>query len=184
MIKQFSDYFWDQGIPIGRYPIGEAESTRISYKIVMDPYRKHISVEKYKGVQFISTIYDSLFLDFRHLKRGEQHSWQKIPIEETPTQTTCLIRNQDDRIVYKEVHSFVGHRCKQCEVFSAQDIKLSTQQVLYTELGDAFNGVILFDTEGKAVLLKKYAINEENGEFSEMLQEEWDMENFSFAKKK
>lgn len=172
MNSHFKDYLWEEGIPKGLIPTSPIKN-EMTYKIVMDPYRKHISIEKYQGEMFLDTTYDSRLLDFRDIKRGEQLAWQKIPIEENISRSVCLIRNQDDRIVCKEIYAFTQNRCRKCEGFSPQNIPLSTQYLFYKDLGDPFNGVILVDAEHKCVLVKEYALDAETHEFSELIKEDW-----------
>lgn len=168
MNSYYLDYFWDQGIPFGRNPVESCEN-RIAYKIIMDPYRKHISIEKYKDEIFICTVYDSRFLDFRDLRKGEQLAWQKVPLDEK----SYIIRNQDDRVVFKEIYTFIKNRCRKCDAYSPQGIKLSSQEMFYVDLGDNFNGVILKDIEDRVVLFKEYSIDPQTHEFSELIQENW-----------
>lgn len=180
MSKLYKDYFWKEGIPYGMGTLESHENVSSeAYKIVMDPYRKRISIEKYIGEKFNGVIYDSALFNFRHLKPAEQMAWQKFTILETPEKIESLIRNQDDRVVVREVYSFEKGFCRECQAFSPQGYPISIQRMYYTALNDPFNGVVLFDTLQHPVLYKKYSVNEETGEFAELLEEQWDMSKFS-----
>jgi hypothetical protein len=172
MTKYYLDYRWKEGSPYG---IQEAEniSQVDSYKVISDPYHKRLSVEKYIQGQFESIIYDSILLDFRHLKKPEQTAWQKLPILEEEARTVCLIRNQDDRVLYVETHLFEEHLCRSCRVESPQGILLSTHQMHYTHLGDPFNGVTLFDAQNKMVMCKKYTFDDSSQQFTDLIAENW-----------
>lgn len=177
MSKHFRDYGWKGGIPYGK-GVSE-ENLKIpaaeTYKIIMDPYRKRISIEKYDQMQFASIIYDSALLDFRHLKSDEQTAWQKTPIANGCGKETCIIRNQDDRILFVESYLFEGERCRECIVHSPHGHLLSKHKMFYTGLNDSFNGVILFDCNERPVMRKSYNIDESTGEFTDLTHEEWDM---------
>jgi hypothetical protein len=177
MNKNFKDYFWKEGIPYGINAADESEtSTMLTYKIVMDPYRKHISIESYQNGQFCSVIYDSALLDFRHLKQAAHPAWHKSIVHEDENGASCLIRNQDDRLLFQETYTFHQNLCRECKVASVHGIALSTQRMFYKAFGDHFNGVILFDINTRPVMLKQYEVDVETGEFTKLLNEEWNMD--------
>lgn len=169
MSKLFRDYVWKEGIPYGIKPLTE-DQTGTSYKIVMDPYRKRISVESYLDGSFSHIVYDSYLINFRHLNPVEQTAWQK---EELPSGAS-LIRNQDDRIVFKETYVFKDELCRECHVSSPHGIPLSTHKMYYKSFGDAFDGVILYDKNDHPVMQKFYSVDE-SGEFNELLSENWNL---------
>ena len=55
---------------------------------------------------------------------------------------------------------------------------LSVHRMYYTHLGDPFNGVILFDAIDKPVMFKRYEFDNETCQFSNLMEEQWDMESF------
>lgn len=171
MSKYFSDYFWRNGIPYGKGAVKEEFSS--TYKIVMDPYRKHISIEKYAKGEFISVIYDSILLDFRQLKSLEQAAWQRIELSSTPQKVLCLIRNPDDRVLFLETHLFEQERCRECHIHSPHGHFLSVHKMFYTALGDPFNGVMLFDQNEHLVMYKHYEVDPLTCEFTQLTKEEW-----------
>lgn len=176
MTKHYRDYVWKEGIPYGIEVV--TENADLSYKIVMDPYRKRIGIEKYMSHgRFAELIYDSAFLDFRHLKPAQQLAWQKTILEETPSMVISAIRNQDDRLVLLETYTFEGGYCRQCIARAPHGVCLSRQQMYYTALHDPFNGVVLFDSNEHPVMFKRYASDEASGEFTDLLEEQWDMLN-------
>lgn len=174
MTKYYKDYIWKDGIPYGLDPIEEITKTD-SYKIIMDPYRKRISIESYLKGQFSTIVYDSILLDFRQLRQPEQTAWQKIPITETPELMVCLIRNEDDRVLFTETHIFVNDLCRECRVSAPHGIPLSLHKMLYKSLGDPFNGVILYDQNEHPVMYKRYEFDEITQQFTTLLEEEWNM---------
>lgn len=176
MTKYYHDYFWKEGIPYGIEPLQDWQTSALSYKIVMDPYRKRISIEKYVYGRFITTIYDSNFLNFRHLNQIDQPSWQKITVHETPESSHCLIRDQDDRIVFIETYFFQKNYCTKCIAKSPQGLLLSTQWIHYKILGEAENKVTLFDANHHPVLQKYYEADPITGEFTHLIQELKDMQ--------
>jgi len=139
------------------------------YKIIADPYHKHITIEKYSDNRYQCTIYDSNILDFRTLKPVHQTGWRR---EETDK--GVLIRDMDDRVIHIEQYEFEQSLCRSCRVFNPHGWQAATHRLFYQSLGDSFNGVILFDTEQKPVLVKKYQVNDQN-EFTQLLSEDWDM---------
>lgn len=175
----YADYIWQKGTPRGHQRLLEPTSAPHAYKIVVDPYYKRHTIERYQAGRFESLIYDSLLLDFRHLKTSEQHAWQREIISQTSTEMVCLIRDQIDRVIYFETHRFEGMLCRECRMFSPHRLELSTLRMFYTGLNDPFNGVLLYDRNDHLVLAKRYAING-LGEFTELLEERWDMHQPSF----
>lgn len=176
MTKYYIDYFWKDGIPCGKGVIEEITG-QDTFKIVSDPYYKRISIEKYLLGKFSEVIYDSVLLDFRHLKKPEQTAWQKIPISESEECVVCLIRNQDDRVLYIETHLFINSLCRECRVTTPQGILISTHRMYYTLMGDRFDGVILYDALDHPVMAKRYQFDEKENQFTTLLGEEWDMQN-------
>ena len=174
MSKYYRDYVWKDGIPYGIDPV--EETADITYKIPMDPYRKRISIEQYKHGSFSQVIYDSALFDFRHLKSSEQTAWQKVTFQKGD-QTVSHILNQDDRLVLIETYKYEHEICKECLAKSAHHIPISHQIMYYTALQDPFNGVILFDLNAHPVMYKKYTVDEVTGEFTELLEEQWNMTN-------
>lgn len=166
MSAYYSDYVWQEGIPVGKQKIDPSQG--ISYKIAMDPYRKRISIEKYVKGAFEKIIYDSALLDFRQLKPSEQIAWQRTVIEDTPEKKICLIRNQDDRLLFIE-----EYQNRECSVKSVHGYPLSIHKVLYESLGDPFNGVILYDINQHPIMYKKYKLDPETRDFGELLEESW-----------
>ena len=177
MIKHYLDYAWKGGIPYGIEPVDPLSTE--SYKIIIDPYRKRISIEKYSNNRFTEIIYDSALFDFRHLKSPENASWQKIVIKETDEVVECFIRNQDDRILFFESYSFEQGLCRECTARSVHGYPISRQRMFYKAFRDPFNGVVLFDSNNHPVMYKHYEVDE-TGEFSLLLKEEWhpDSKNF------
>ncbi len=184
MSKFYYDYFWKNGKPYG---VGAVHDSSIPekevYKVIADPYYKRISLEKYRIGLFESIIYDSALFDFRHLKLAEQLAWQKTLDFEDKDSAISLIRNQDDRIVLKESYTFEALRCRKCQISSPHGIPLGIQHLHYKALGDNINGVVLFDINFHPVMYKLYEIDETSGEFSQLLEEEWNMEKTLSDKK-
>lgn len=174
MNPHYSSYYWKMGKPYGREKT-QADSP-CSYKIIADPYYKRISIEQYVEGHFKQIIYDSLLLDFRHLKSPEQAAWQRETLSETENQTICLLRNQDDRTILIETLDFEENLCRACSIHSVHGIHLSRHRMYYQSLQDAFNGVILYDSAGRPVMMKTYQIDPLTAEFSDLLTEEWNME--------
>lgn len=170
MSKFFKDYVWKDGIPYGIQPTNENLSGN-SYKIVMDPYRKRISIENYLDGLFSHIVYDSYLLNFRHLNPASQTAWQK----ELLPSGAALIRDQDDRIVFKETYVFEGDLCRECHVTSPHGVQLSIHKMYYKKFDDAFDGVILYDKNDRPVMQKTYAIDPESGQFTELLSEDWNL---------
>jgi hypothetical protein len=151
LTKFYNDYFWKEGKPYGLMASNSLEN--ISYKIVADPYYKRISIEQYAGGNFIKNIYDSALFDFRHLQPIHQTAWQKTTVEEKEGFITCHIR----------------------KAYSPQGILISMQNIYYTSLQDSFDGVILCDSNSHPIMFKRYQWDAENEEFSDLIEECWDM---------
>jgi hypothetical protein len=175
--KYYKDYIWKGGIPYGVREIKEPEkvSNLTAYKILMDPYRKRISIEEYVQGRFSKIIYDSALLDFRNLKSEEHIAWQKSIVSETGDTIICMIRNQDDRIVFIEKYLFEKNLCRECHVSSPHGYPLSFHKMLYKKFGEPFDGVILYDCNEHPVMRKRYQFDEEAGEFTELIEESWDL---------
>lgn len=179
MTKHYEDYFWKEGIPYGiRYVENPLSFIHETYKIVMDPYRKHITIEKYLQNNFKDIIYDSKLLNFRILKIEDTRAWQKIIISETPDKIVCHLRDQDDRLVFIETHYFDNLLCRKCDVISPHDIPISTQRMYYKSFQDSFNGVVLFDKNNRPVCFKNYEFDENLNEFTNLIEAKWDMQHF------
>lgn len=173
MHHHYQDYYWKMGKPYG---LGLATpSDHLSYKIVTDPYHKRYSIEKYHDHSFQEVIYDSIFLDFRHLKPHDQLAWQKECLDEQADSVIYLLRNQEDRVILIETQQFQQNLCRSCSISSVHGILISTHRLYYTTFGDPFNGVILYDKEEKPVMKKTYQTDPDTGEFTSLLAEEWDM---------
>lgn len=167
----YSDYVWKDRIPYGK---GSVEPTHeCCYKIVKDPYRKRFSIERYRNGKLDGVVYDSAIFDFRRLEPIHQMAWQREIIAETPHETQCIIRDQDDRAILVETQLFERNHCRQCHLKSLQGIFISTHRVLYISEGDAFDGVILYDANEHPVMIKRYKLGE-NGEFADLIEERWD----------
>lgn len=173
----YNDYCWKKGFPVGITGNGKNE---ITYRIISDPYRKWVSIEQYKLGLFDKVIYDSHLLDFRHLNPANQATWQKIPVNQTETESYCLIRNQDDRALVFETHLFKGERCIECKIHSVHHILIAIQKMSYIELGDPFDGVTLYDNNNHPVMYKRYKTDKETGEFAELMEEQWEPQTSIF----
>lgn len=174
MTQYYHDYVWKNGLPYGiRACSHEDTKNKISYKIASDPYHKRVSIEKYSNRNFMKIIYDSALFDFRHLKQGEQHAWQRTYIHETENTALCHIRNHDDRLILIEEYLFENELCRECRASSPIGPLLSVQKIYYINFKDHFNGVILFDSNEHAVMSKHYEFDEEKREFSHLLKEDW-----------
>ena len=166
------DYSWKDGRPILHRTLKDPLNQGLCFKLISDPYHKHITVEKYKNGLYNSTVYDSKILDFRKLKPVDQTGWSQESIDQK-----VLIRDIDDRVVHIEHHEFEETFCRTCKIYSPQNWLASIHRLYYKKLGDLFNGVVLFDSNEKPVLVKKYAVNEKN-EFTELKLEEWNMSRY------
>ena len=169
----YSNYFWKDGKPYGQTLT--ASDAEICYKIVADPYYKRISIERYSQGRFMATIYDSLLLDFRRLKTWDDTAWQREQLEDNSQTRICILRNPDDRILFIETLSFVETYCHLCTLHSCHGLLLSTHRMFYSARGDIFDGVVLYDSEGRTVMRKHYQIDPATGEFSQLLKEEWEI---------
>lgn len=171
MHKFYRDYYWENGRPRGQ----DLQQTQeeICYRIVVDPYYKRYSIEKYENQQFLDVIYDSALFDFRWLKPQEQVAWQKVKVVENEKEMTCLIKNQDDRVIAVEKYYFEEDLCRRSEMFYPNGKQLATQVISYTKLGDEKNLVILLDAYSHPVVIKEYEADEDTGEFSLMIKEDW-----------
>lgn len=172
MSQYYRDYIWREGIPYGIEAV--EGSAPLVYKIPMDPYRKRIVIEKYMQGKFSGIVYDSAFLDFRHLKPAEQTAWQKCILSEDDHCTLAAIYNQDDRLIVMESYFFENNFCRQCKAVSGHGIPISQQKIFYKHLGDAINGVLLLDINDHPVMFKNYTSDESSGEFLELIEELWD----------
>jgi hypothetical protein len=85
----------------------------------------------------------------------------------------CLIRNQDDRVVFIEDCLFERNTCRECRLISPHGFLLSVHKMYYQALGDSFNGLMLFDANEQLVMRKCYAIDQKTGEFGELISEHW-----------
>lgn len=175
MFKHFEDYYWKQGKPYGKQVI-DPEKSPCSYKIIVDPYYKRFSIEKYQYTHFEKIIYDSCLLDFRHLTLKDQMAWQREIFKEENNISHCLLRNQEDRAILLETLVFEGECCRMCTTSSIHGVPLSIHRMYYCHLNDHFNGVILYDIEKHPVMMKIYEIDPLSGEFTQLLMEEWNMQ--------
>lgn len=165
----FEDYFWKDGMPQGR----KTTSSGHGFKIISDPYRKRISIERYVQDSFAGVIYDSILLDFRHLKDTDTSRWERILVSKTEGEETCLIRNQEDRLLFSENYYYEDNLCRECHIFSIHGLPLGRQQMFYTTLGDPFDGVFLFDNLEKTVMYKHYEFNPHIQAFDNLIEESW-----------
>lgn len=172
MLKHFLDYYWQEGVPKGIQHI-DPQQKEINFKIVSDPYHKWISIEKYKGLDFSEIVYDSAIFDFRWLKTANTAAWQKE--SEGDKEDRYLIRNHDDRLILVENYSFKNFLCHTCTTLSPHGILISTQKIQRKKEGDPKNGVALFDRNGHMVMYKLYEVDSLTGEFSDLIQENWNM---------
>lgn len=168
MVTFFLDYQWKNGKPVGRQ--AAMPSAPLCYKIVADPYYKRISVECYREGKWDSLIYDSVFLDFRRLNERDQLAWQKeILPSSSVSEADCLIRDQDDRVVFLEKHQLKDGVSVSCKIFSPHGTLLAHQEMHYVCWGAAFNGVTLSDSTGRLALKKVYAFDEQTFQFTDLL---------------
>ncbi|MDP1995258.1 MAG: hypothetical protein Q8K40_08450 [Ignavibacteria bacterium] len=174
MHKFYLDYYWNKGKPYGVKEVDEITSP-ISYKIVVDPYFKRFTVEKYEFGKFNQMIYDSILLDFRHLTTEHQIAWYRKLINEDNDQEVYLIRNHEDRAILLETITYENHLSRICQTQSAIGTNLSIHRMYYESLGDSFNGVILYDIENRPIMKKIYDFDPVQSEFTELLLEEWNM---------
>lgn len=165
----FSDIYWKNGRPKGR---GSSTEAGTGYKIVADPYFKQISVEQYENYLFTHTVYDSALLDFRKLREEIHPSWQTAQAQGDGRE---VIRNHDDRVVLVQEFAFIDELCRSCKFYSPHGAFLGSHQLYYTHQGDAFNGVILFDSEARPVMKKTYTF--EDGIFTQLQDESWEVKS-------
>ena len=52
----------------------------------------------------------------------------------------------------------------------------------YRRFHDSFDGVILYDIEERPVMMKTYEVDPLTGEFTNLLAEEWNMQNVATQK--
>ncbi len=170
MLPLYRDYFWKKGTPYGI----EKTSGHRAYKIVADPYHKHISIELYEDHQFVKQIYSSLWLDFRVLDPAAQAAWSKEIVLETESSSTALIRDENDRLLYKEIYTFKQGFCTHCYTLSPNDITLSEQHTSYLALGDAQNRAALYDAHQHPICYKFYEADP-SGNFTVLTRTQDDM---------
>jgi hypothetical protein len=173
MSAYFKNYVWKNGIPFGIQPLNH-DLNGESYKIISDPYRKRISIEKYRDSAFEGIVYDSALVNFRHLRNPEHAAWQK-----SHEKGLHFIRDQDDRILFIEAYQFTNHLCRECHVHSPHGIALSCQKMFYKNMNDIFDGVVLYDINNHIVMFKLYEFDEKSKQFTTLIKEEWDMEKNS-----
>lgn len=173
MIKYYETYSWKGGKPIGTNLVNPLEVEKC-YKIVADPYYKHLSIEKYSKNRFERVVYDSQLLDFRKLTLRDQIAWHRETLSEGEDLSICMIRNQDDRVILIETLIFEKNRCRRCTVSSVHGIELCYHKMYYKDLDDELDGVVLYDIEGRVVLIKNYEIDPITGDFSNLISENWE----------
>lgn len=178
MFKHFQDYYWKDGKPYGRKEV-DPTIAPCSYKVIVDPYYKRFSVERYRFSRLEKVIYDSYLLDFRHLTLKGQTAWQRELVKEEESSSLGLLRNQEDRAILFEGLMFENDLCRQCTTTSIHGVPLATHKMYYRSLTDAFNGVILYDIEERPVMMKVYEVDDNGEEFTNLLLEIWDMQNYS-----
>jgi hypothetical protein len=149
-----------------------ASTVGVAYKIVADPYYKHITIEKYTDGAFIQTSYDSQLLDFRSLMGELPSSWER---RYTADRTAAVVRDICDRVLWLEKFHNDGEHCHRCQVYSSHGLLLSTHRLFYTDLGALCNGVILYDAGGIAVFSKRYALDSKTGMFTDLQEENWEV---------
>lgn len=171
MNPYYRDYFWKEGLPYGIEKMPSPED--ITYKVVMDPYKKRISIEKYSWGDFLELVYDSALFDFRNLKTENQLAWEKTAI---PDSSVSIIRDQNDRVILREEYEFESQRCRKCTIYSPQGILIGIQRMYYQEMSDSFNGVILNDANDHQVMRKEYEMSKALNEFGQLTREVWDFE--------
>ncbi len=174
MNLHYRRYFWKEGIPIGCDSVNPLQTSE-SYKIISDPYRKRISIEKYAFLHFDTIVYDSALINFREFKKPELASWQKKIEKDIHGVTKGYIRNQEDRLVFIETYQFQEGLCRECRVHSPHGILLSVHKMSYRHLGDPFDGVTLYDSRSCPVVIKRYVFDEECHQFTDLIEEQWDM---------
>lgn len=182
MFKHFQDYYWKEGKPYGRQEVDPTQ-TSCSYKVVVDPYYKRFSIEKYTYTHFDKVVYDSYLLDFRHLTLKDQMAWQREILQEDHHSFVCLLRNQDDRAILIETLLFKNEHCYECTTRSVHGITLCIHRMYYRSLQNQLDGVVLYDVEERPVMLKLYETDSLTGEFTNVLFEEWNMQTYPTEEK-
>lgn len=175
----YRDYFWKKGIPQGISKVASPLNEPNVYKIVMDPYMRWISIEKWGLGAFIEMIYDSKLLDFRKLKPQEQLAWRKERVTESQLQVTSLLYNEDDRLVFKEVAFFEGTKVRRCHFLTLFNILVARHELFYKELSDECDGVILYDRNNHPVMKRLYT----DWETLSISEESWIPNEDSFSRK-
>lgn len=173
MHKHYNEYYWKNGKPYGKGVTDDLSG--ITFRIVVDPYYKRFSVEEYRNFNFHQLIYDSALFDFRALLKPEQAVW----LREKLNDQTEIIRDEIDRIILIESYQFEEGFCRECRVTTPFNTLVSLHRLHYHHLGDAINGVILYDRAGSPVMKKTYALQKDSLEFGELLDETWEMETFN-----
>lgn len=166
----YKDYYWDRGYPMGKEKQKEKEGR--GYRILSDPYHKRLSIERYEGGKYHSTLYDSHLFDFRHLNPQSQVAWHREVLEESEEHLLCAVRNIDDRVIYLEESDYKQGRCLESRIYSPHRVLVGTQKVFYQDRGERWNGVLLRDGGGKVVMWKLYEVGED-GEFAHLIKESW-----------
>jgi len=177
----FENYVWKNGIPRGKRVVDCPTQANISYRIVHDPYYKRISIERYQKGLWKDIVYDSLSFDFRIIRQSNhekqiQEEWERIPLQTESNETLYLIRNREDRPIYIEKMTFEDSRPRQCTIYSPQRQLLATHTLWYEDKKDPFNGVIVYDQLGKAVVKKIYEFDKEECQFTTLISEHWALE--------
>lgn len=172
MHRYYRNYYWDHGRPRGEEVVEAAASE--AFRIVVDPYYKRYTIERYKEGLFSAIVYDSALYDFRWLKPQEQVAWRKEVVSEDKERMCCLIRNQDERVIALESYSFQEGLCRSCKIYYPGGALLAEQRICYTKLGDDDNSVTLNDSLGRPIVVKRYHADEESGEFTELVDEKWE----------
>lgn len=169
----FRDYSWDKGRPIGRIRCA-AKETPISYKIVHDPYYKRICIERYAWGLFQESIYDSCLLDFRSFRQGKEPvAWERQLIQETDKELRFLVKDEEDRVRFLENHTLESGRTVKGEIFSMHGLFLCSHHLFWRDKGDAWNGLQIWDREGRLVLTKNYTLTPNTGDFADLIAEKW-----------
>ncbi|MCH9609664.1 MAG: hypothetical protein S4CHLAM45_00530 [Chlamydiales bacterium] len=165
----YADYYWRNGTPYG---IGEGKT----YRIVSDPYRKWISIEKYRGTHLIEVVYDSHLLDFRLLKPLNQLGWRKEPIIESNQLVKQWIFNEDDRAILIEEMLYEKGYCRRCRTLYPCGRLLSEHLLSYKALSDSFNGMTLYDANAHPVMQRIYD-DFQHGEWIDLQEERWSLKD-------
>lgn len=156
MYPFFNDYIWREGKPVGK-GIVKSEAA-LAYRIVMDPYKKWISIEMYKRGHFTTLLYDSRFLDFRKLNAKNQLGWRKTPFGSDES----WIYNEEDRLILREKAT-----PSECFIYSLHGVLLC-RYALFTEKAQ----VVLYDAHSHPVMMQSYRTYS-RGEFIDLQKEEW-----------